>query len=127
MQEFVRVAQEEGATLICGGKRPDVSILIFFLHAFLVVCQHLQSILKKKKKKEPPYTLEIKFRGQIHKFKSLILGVHKLSFRAQTIDSLTNFQALTSLRKCQVAMLHMRCQGRYDIEQKSIHDKPKNN
>jgi acyl-CoA reductase-like NAD-dependent aldehyde dehydrogenase len=25
--EFVRVAQEEGATLVCGGKRPDVSYI----------------------------------------------------------------------------------------------------
>jgi hypothetical protein len=35
VKEFVRVAQEEGATLVCGGKRPDVSpSLAFSLHIF---------------------------------------------------------------------------------------------
>ena len=34
VKEF-RVAQEEGATLVCGGKRPDVSpSFAFLLHIF---------------------------------------------------------------------------------------------
>lgn len=27
VQKFVKVALDEGATLVCGGKRPDVSLL----------------------------------------------------------------------------------------------------
>ena len=30
VKEFVRVAQEDGATLVCGGKRPDVSPSLAF-------------------------------------------------------------------------------------------------
>ncbi len=41
--EFIRVAQEEGATLVCGGKRPDVSYIFLltfwpgnFLHDWIL-------------------------------------------------------------------------------------------
>lgn len=36
VKEFVKVAQEEGATLICGGKRPEVSATSFILMHFIV-------------------------------------------------------------------------------------------
>lgn len=45
--------------------------------------------------------------------------------KAQTIDWLTKPQALNSLSKCKVAMLILRYQEGNDIEQTTMHDKPK--
>ena len=45
-------------------------------------------------------------------FGSLILGLNKLSFKAPTIERLTNLQALSSLSlNCRVVILKLRCQG----------------
>lgn len=49
----------------------------------------------------------------------------KFMSKAQTIDWLTKPQALNSLSKCKVAMLILRYQEGNDIEQTTMHDKPK--
>jgi hypothetical protein len=59
-------------------------------------------------------------------FRSLLLGVDKLSPKAQTTMSFTILQALNNLSKCKVTMLTVRYQGGNDTKQRSIHDKPKN-
>jgi hypothetical protein len=53
-------------------------------------------------------------------FVSLILGVDKVSTRAQT-----NPQALNSFSKCKVAMLKSKYQEGNDTKQSSVHDKLK--
>jgi hypothetical protein len=49
----------------------------------------------------------------------------KLSSEAQTMESLTDLQALTSASKCKMAMLSfkVRDQEGADFKQRSIHDK----
>ena len=65
----------------------------------------------------PHYSREL----ELANFGSLIRGVDKLPFKAQTVESLTNLQALNSL-----SMLKVRYQGGNDTTQRSNHDKQKN-
>ena len=58
-------------------------------------------------------------------FGSLILEVDKFSFKAQTIETLTNLQAPNSSSKCKMAISKVTYQGGIAIWQRSIHDKPK--
>ena len=58
---------------------------------------------------------------------SLILEVDNLSSKAQTIERLTNLQALISLSECKAGMLKVRYhEAGNDAKQRSNHDKPKN-
>ena len=58
---------------------------------------------------------------------SLILGGDNLSSKAQTIERLTNPQALISLSECKAGMLKVRYhEAGNDAKQRSNHDKPKN-
>lgn len=59
-------------------------------------------------------------------FRSLLLGVDKLSSKVQTTMNLTNLQALNNLSKCKLTMPKARNQGGTDTKKRSINDKPKN-
>jgi hypothetical protein len=46
----------------------------------------------------------------------------QISSKPQTIESLTNFKALNTLRNCDVAMLKARYQGGSDIKPRRMHE-----
>jgi hypothetical protein len=78
---------------------------------------HLIYMFDSSGRLRPHYSREL----ELAIFGSLILGVDKLPFKAQTIESFTNLQALNSL-----SMVKVRYQGGNDIKQRSNHDKQKN-